>query len=555
MIPVPARPVLSLARVEAGRLARSILVLGGLLAGGVVVWIAFHRALPVWWNSDWQIGYGQVVLSLTVLMTAHLATGRAGRDGLAELYASFPSSAGRRTLAHLIGVLGAVPACLVLVGAAVGVLEARQVSGSPDLEVLLGGVLLVLAAGAIGVAVGSRFPHPLAGVLGAFVWFVPFSQSNRFSGAVLWLYPWVKPPQLGELPGPLGGYPPTISHDVELAAILLLAGCVALAIAAAGRRHLVRLIVGAAMAVVVIVAAGVAQLQPISTRNLDHLVADATTTGVTQSCPTSKQVHYCLYPGFASQLSSLETPVTGVLARIPALPASSLTISQYGLTIDDATLVHGQPQGLVDGWRARIQEPPNVPSSTALFVDLATWGVGGTRAADNRFDLALGAAEWAVGLPTNTGGEYQATRPQQCVPLNQAREAIAVWLAGRATHLPSTGIQATGGGEYSIAPIDGSAVVTWIYPGEIGGLLASPGPQITAAGYVLAQAMTKLPEAHVAGVLRRAWGTWINPRTTDSQLAGALGIALPPVNLVGPRGQPITPALPGGVPSQPVCSS
>jgi len=143
----------------------------------------------VWWNGGWVIGYGQVIVSVTVLIAAQLATGRAQRDGLAELYDSFPSSVGRRTVAHLIGLVGAVLACLVLIGAAAGVFELRGVVGTPDLAVLIGGVLLVLAGGAIGVAIGRRFPHPLAGVLGAFVWFVPFTESNQSNGASTWLFP------------------------------------------------------------------------------------------------------------------------------------------------------------------------------------------------------------------------------------------------------------------------------------------------------------------------------------------------------------------------------
>jgi hypothetical protein len=554
MIPVAARSVVRLARIEAAQLARSFLVLGGLLAGALVVWVASYRALPVWWNAAWQIGYGQVVLSLAVLMAAHLATARARRDGLAELYASFPSSTSRRTAAHLVGVLGALPASLILIGAATGLLETRHAIGTPDFAVLLGGILLVLAAGAIGVAIGSRFPHPLAGVLGAFVWLVPFSQSNRFNGAIVWLYPWVKPSQLGALPGPLDGYPPTASHDVELAGILALAGLVALAVTSAGRGQRLVPSAGAAMAIFAIVAACVVQVQPIKTQALNRLVNAATATASTQSCPTTHEVRLCLYPGFSSQLASLQSPVNRVLAQLPAPPARALTISQVGLTIDDTTLTHGQPRQLVDRWRTQIQGPPSRPSSTAIYVNLATWQAGGRQAADDRFDLALGTAEWSVGLPTNTGGESLDASLQQCVPVNQAREAIAIWLAAHATHLPTAGIQSSTG-QNSVVPVNGIAVVAWIYPGEEADFLASPGPQTTGAGYLLAQAMTKLPAEQVAAVLHATWATWINPNTTDTQLAAALGIAMPTVHLVGPRGLPITPTLRGSTPSQPVCTT
>ena len=175
---------MGLARIEAWQLCRSILVLAGFAAGALLFFVLDYGTQPVWWNGGWAIGYGQTALSVTVLVAAQLATGRAHRDGLAQLYASFPSSPGRRTLGHLVGLLGALPASLVLIGAVAGVFELQNVLGRPDLAALAGGVLLVLAGGAIGVAIGARFPHPLAGVLGGFVWFIPFSQSNRWSGSI-----------------------------------------------------------------------------------------------------------------------------------------------------------------------------------------------------------------------------------------------------------------------------------------------------------------------------------------------------------------------------------
>ena len=70
----------ALARVEAFLLVRSLLVLAGLLAGGAVVWVLFGPAEPLWWNAAWQIGFGQLVLGMAVLVAAQLAAGRARRD-------------------------------------------------------------------------------------------------------------------------------------------------------------------------------------------------------------------------------------------------------------------------------------------------------------------------------------------------------------------------------------------------------------------------------------------------------------------------------------------
>ncbi len=321
---------MSLARIEAVQLGRSVLVLAGLLLSCIAMWLITYRNQPLWWTNDWRLGYGQTIISLTVLMAAQLATARSRRDGLQELYASFPTSTGQRTLAHLIGVLGAVPASLILIGAAAGTFALHDVLGTPDLAALVGGILLVLAGGAIGVAIGTRFSHPLAGVLGAFGWLLPFSQSNRFNSAIPWLFPWVKPAQLNELPRRLPGYPPALAHALELAAIVALAGVVALAITAAARRHRVGLLGAAVAALAVIVGAGVVQLQPISTRDIDRVVSEA--AGGAQHCTTSDAsghtVGYCLYPEFGSLLPTLQGPVNGVLSLLPGEPARTLTISQ-----------------------------------------------------------------------------------------------------------------------------------------------------------------------------------------------------------------------------------
>ena len=77
------------------------------------------------------------------------------------LVRSLPATAATRTLAHLVGLAGAVSASVLLAGAATAVVQARGAIGTPDVAVLAGGLLLVIAAGAAGIAIGSRFPHPL----------------------------------------------------------------------------------------------------------------------------------------------------------------------------------------------------------------------------------------------------------------------------------------------------------------------------------------------------------------------------------------------------------
>jgi hypothetical protein len=539
------RTVLGLATVEARMLFRSLLVLAGLLAGGLVIWALIHSVQPLWWNVAWQIGYGQAVLGMAVLIAAHLAAGRARRDGMADLYASFPATAATRTLGQLTGLAGALPASLLLIGGTAAAVQVLGPVGVPGIAALAGGLLLVIAAGAAGIAICTRFPHPLAGVLAGVALFVPVVESNNLNGPGSWLLPWHEPGQLGYLPGPLGGYPPAGAHATELAAIAVLAGTAALAVTAGSARARGLVATAAALAVAVACFAGAAQLRPIPASDLNHLVAQIADPASAQHCTTASQVRYCLYPGFGRDLPSLEAPVSGVLAHLPARPGQPLTVRQAAaLDVTDLTIAHGHPSGQLSRWKAQLQKAPgSAVTASAIYLPVGSWPAAGGRLADAHFDLALATAEWAVRLAPAISSSSLISGPfQSCVPVGQAREAIAIWLAILATHPPASELQGgLGGGDYT--EVRNTLVALWPYPGSsVGGYVMPLGavPPTTAAGYLLAKAMTSLPEQKVARVLADAWGSWLNWRTTDAQLAAALGIPMPSV-----------PAPPAGLPSPP----
>ncbi len=550
-----ARTVASLALVEAGRLTRSVLVLAGLLAGAAMVYeIGIGPAQPAWWAVAWGIGYGQLVLGLTVLVAAQLAAGRARRDGMAELYRSFPAPASTRVLAQLIGLLGAVPASLVLIGGTAAVVELRGAGGRPGVAALAGGVLLVIAAGAVGVVVGSRFAHPLAGVVAAFVLLVPFSQSNRFNDPFIWLFPWVAPGQLRELPGPLAAYPPAAAHAVMLAGVVVVAALVALVLTVGRRRLRIGLAVATAAAVAVIGVAGAAQLRPIPAPDLSRLAAEVAHPAAVQHCATASQVRYCLYPGFGGELPALQAPVGRVVAQLPRRPAQPLTIQQTAaVDFTDPVLTHGHPRALLARWDRELARAPGTASSASvIYLTAGAWPASPSGGVS--FSLALAAAEWAVGLaptewvvglPPSSGVDTSSSA--QCVPLGQAREAVAIWLAIRATSATASELQPIapepGSGMLPVAVVRGAPVLEWAYPGEGASFLTAVGPQPTEAGYLLAEAMTRLPAQRVNRVLDSAWSSWLNWRTSQARLAAALGIPLPRVRrlTLPPGGSPPPP--------------
>jgi hypothetical protein len=514
--------VAGLAKTDALLLSRSVLILAGLLAGGVIIWAFAHKEQALWWNVAWQIGYGQVFIAMAVLVVAQLAAGRPSRNAMADLYASFPTSAATRTLAQLFGLLGAMPASLLLAGGTAAAVEMTGVVGVPSIWALAGGLLLVIAAGAVGIAIGRRFPHPLAGVLGALVLFVPFSQSNRFSGPNIWLYPWIKPWQLDFLPGPLAGYPPVGAHAAELAGIAVLAGIVALVVSANGARAKSVLAFAAILSLAATCLAGAAQLRAIPTADLNRLVQAAVDPVSVQRCTTVGEGRYCLYPDFGPELASIQAPVDAVLTRLPVRPARQLTVAQATEVTPDTTLTHGHPEPQVSQWNAELQRGPASGSATASTIYLPV----NVTPSDARFYLALAAGEWAAGFPT----EIANGNSSPCLPYNQAREAIAIWLALLATHTPAAQLHSglTGlGRDWEPMSPQGIFVAIWNYPGEDVDNLASFMPQTTAAGYLLASAMMALPVQRVSQVLKGSWAQWQNWQATDQQLAAALGIPMP----------------------------
>ena len=209
----------------------------------------------------------------------------------------------------------------MLIGAAVAVVQVRGAIGAPGITVLAGGLLLVIAAGAAGIAIGTRFPHPLAGVLGALVLFLSSGTSHTATGSGIWLLPWEwTQDQLGSLPGPLAGYPPAGAHVLELASIAVLAGIVALTVTVGRAPARGGLVTAGILALVVICLAGVLQLRPIPTAELNHLVREA-------ADPASVQALHHRQPRPLLPLSRLRPrpAISGSAgqrgARAPARPA------------------------------------------------------------------------------------------------------------------------------------------------------------------------------------------------------------------------------------------
>ncbi|MHB8296017.1 MAG: hypothetical protein ACYDH5_15650 [Acidimicrobiales bacterium] len=559
--PGGARVLGSLGRVEAARLASHPAVLAG-VAGAVALFAAKTRSsVGRWWVDDALLGTALLLVGVAALVAGHLATSRPRRDGMAALYDSFPTSAARRTGGHLVALVAPVALSAVLVAAAIVWLDAQGAIGAPRAAVLGGGLAVVAFLGALGVALGRWAPQAWAGLLAAVVvgllevdLVVPsFDAPLRLGQGVAWLAPWHQALVSGELPGPLPGLPPAGAHVVELVGVALLLAAGALLSRQWRGRRVVAGGIAACLVAAAVGWAGWSETRPISLAELDGVVAMATQPAAHESCRVQGGVSYCAYPAYREWVKLWAVPVGGVLAHLPRRPSRRLVVRQVvGSALfcspslvgaqaafcvgSTPTTARGQKIAGLAAHLAAFQaglgtDPGLVPGSARppVYVGL-NWGQDATLG-PTQLNLALDTAYWALGLPT-TGQTVHAqggTSEVSCLPVGQAREAVALWLAASAT----PGARAALLSEVSGAALGGSApygngrssVATF----ALGSSFDTVQPlQTTGRATLLAAAMARLPVGRVETVLAAHWSTWTNWRTSDAALAVALGLRLPP---------------------------
>ncbi len=575
-----ARVVVLAGRFEARRLCRNPLVVACLVVAAALIWWNSRLMVPQWWVWDVQIGSILLLVAGAVLVAAQFAAGRVRRDGAAHLYESYPASASARVAAHLVGLFGPLFLAAMLAGAAVGWLDVLGPVGTPRLNVLAQGLLLVALGGAVGVALGSYLPHPLAGVLAVIMigsaeagLLLPFGGPVQLPGGTVWLFPWDQPVVLRWLPGPIPIIPPT-AHLAWLAALTALAVFAALW-RAAGRRRVTWRTGAVALAAVGSLAAvgwsGWVQTRPVPASVQDSLLYQTTNPAHVERCISLQRVSYCVYPGFGPDVARWAAVVNGVLGRVPKRPGKALVVRQvvdvdvyaaplyvgYQPTaIGQVNQLHRLASELGKFVNAQSYDPHLVPGSSVppVYVDM-NWGAG-SDVGSYQLGLAMQTAWWVTGLPTTWqrsvwyGGPGFSTQAQiSCLPVGQAREAIALWLAASAT--PATrpvflaGLQSEYGGTPAKVGRTWISRYTGVPTPTSPGYL--PALQFTGQGAVLAKAMLRLPQRRIEAVLAARWPGWLSPRATDAQLAAALRIPLP----AAPSAH--VSAFDRGQPTNPVC--
>jgi hypothetical protein len=555
------RVLLLAGRRESLWLARSPLVLAGLAVSAWLIWLN-NRVLdlPVseygpgqpgfWWAADVSIAACLLAAAGGVLIASQLAAGRARRDAMEQIYVSYPASAALRRGAHLLSVVGPVVLAALLTACAVGWLDSQGTLGAPRLWVLGAGLLLICLAGSLGVALDSWRQHPLAGILTVLVLGIveidlvlSFANPVHLPDGTGWLFPWSAPGfLLNSLPGLTVPYPPPV-HVAELTGLIVL-GVVASLWPVLARRRAAAVLAVAAVALTC--WSGWLEAKPVSPTVLNTMAREVTEPADFQQCQLTHGVRYCYYPAFRPLVQQWAVPVDGVLARFPQSSQPALTVRQVWdlgffmppllsptvLTSNGAAALSQQATAVGNFQQALQADPRLVRSSSVppVYTD-ASWGTGKNLGAA-QLELAISTAEWATGLPTTGrsvtysyaypgGGSQSGTDVLACVPVGQARESIALWLAAGATTATRSA--------FARAPLVGSTQVgkQWIATVAEPGSGPSVGLMATAQGARLAAEMLRLPVRRVRAVLGIRWQYWISPHATTAELAAALGLRLP----------------------------
>jgi hypothetical protein len=554
-------------RRESLWLARNPLVLAGLAVSAWLIWL--NNRIPdrpyseyglgqpgFWWAADVSIVACLLAMAGGVLIASQLAAGRAKRDGMDQLYASYPTRATVRTGAHLLSVVGPVVLAASLTAGAVAWLDRQGTLGAPRLWVLGAGLLLICLAGSLGVALGNWRQHPMAGiltvlVLGLIEIDLVLSVANpiHLPDGTAWLFPWSAPGfLLNLLPGVTVPYPPQ-AHLAELTGLIVLAVVASLWPVLARRR------VAAALAVAAVAVtswSGWLAAKPVSASVLSTMAREVTRPADFQQCQLTDGVRYCYYPAFRPLMRQWAIPVDGVLRRLPRTSRPVLTVRQVwdldyffippllsptGVTSNG--FVPSRQGTAVTNFQQALSADANlIPGSSPPPVYTnGNWGTGNSLGVA-QFGLAISTAEWATGLPTTgreasfdhtfaDGASQSYTGVLACVPVGQARQSIALWLAAGATAATRSAFAHTTAGSTQVGK-QWVATVTAPGSGPSAGLVA------TAQGAALAAEMLRLPARTLQTALAARWRYWLSPHTTTAELAAALGLKLPPQ----PTGRP-----------------
>jgi hypothetical protein len=464
--------------------------------------------MPVVPRDDVAISYTLLPLAAATLLVANRAALRSRKDGTEELYGSVPTPVSRRTAAHLLSVIASVELAVGVVITDLVILVRSGGVGRPNPLELATGPAVVALAGAIGVLLARLVPWSgvasVALVGFAASWYFPYLWF-RATGHVrilrsYWLFPWFG------MPGSPMDWADALAggrHLAYVGALIALAACLALARS--------KLRAGAIMATVLALAvtatSAVAQVPPTTVAQQFEEARFASGSPGTQVCGTRGGVEYCVWPAYQDWIDWWQRPIDGVLQRVPAaargrkLRVRQMELGDYARCWDTSAC----PQQFHALLERAFTDSDVRPMSSWPRID-------GDRNVKGKAELplALATASWAVGLSAMPPRDSESLTI--CIPHDEARVVVALWLAGQSTPQAADSLRArTGPPEQARSRLTlGSDAVTaqWPWPEA-----------------VYAVALLDRPVEEVAAALQRDWARWVSPATPTAELVEVFGLA------------------------------
>jgi predicted phage tail protein len=526
---------------------------------GLLTW----QQAPVLHRDDVSTGGALLLLAAATLIAANLATSRAARDGSDELYSGIVSSAGVRTLGHLLSLLWAVGASLVVGGIMIVYLLIDSPVGVPRIPELLVGPLCVLLLGALGIALARWNPHPAVGpfavvvVLALEVLLIqPIVRLNGTNGTAArstWLALWTPLGLTNGVPSELA-IRPSWWHALYLCGLGALFGVIALSRHGTRRTQTLAL-VGASAAILL---GGVAQLQAPSAearRALGHLLTDPQDH---QVCEERVGVTYCAYPAYVPWVERWATPIENLFDDVPlsSRPQNLVVRQSFGSYFEGPTDVPHVTLRRIE--RQATPRGAAYGSPTLLPVG-AEWGRGKMEG-DYEMRSALFVAMQAVGIPQEWSDfvltaddvaylkrtllpsmpkarrETFASRRlrvgahwDSCHTSGQARSVVALWLAGQATAATESMMERVAAeSPYGLLIDERAGTVAYngplspLYP-----LNATPifeRVNLGSAEFHYAVRLLERPNDEVKTTLLAHWGELTDPDTDTSTLLTMFGL-------------------------------
>ncbi|MGN9809593.1 hypothetical protein ACTMSW_09560 [Micromonospora sp. BQ11] len=498
---------LALARVENWRLLRHPIVLTAVtlvLTGWIVpAFTGSVTRFPVLYAEDSALLFEMTLIAAAVMIAANLAVLRTHRHGVTVFTDVLVLPAWRRTLAHLLSLLPSAAVAGILAVARIAQLGLQSgAAGSPDPLQLAVAPALVLLFGAVGVLLGSLVRStvvvPVLLVLLLFFWLFrpPF-----FAGSEKRLS-WLSPVEL--FPGDVGpgGLPPVqLMYEPAGAHLLyLLALAVLIAVAALLRAGApaIRTAPAGVLALLVVVASGVAQVQPTP----DDVIARRTTMTNEPSrfhdCVQRDTVTYCAFPEFVAWTEAWRRVVDGVRRPVPAERATTpLVVRQrtVAANIDKSGSVQ-------NGASLRAWQDDDRRAGTPEAISVGTqWGTP-----MDEIGFAVHVAHRVV-----TGAAIASEKALACGGVG----VLTVWLAAQSTHAAGKGLPEL---------LDASSSGRSEYFQSLGG-----GEQIEIGirEITVAQQLLEQPADRITDVVARSWSRLTAPGTTLEQAAELLGTTAP----------------------------